>query len=467
MSRQASTMPPLTAAAIPVPYRPIPSGPARQSARGVPAKKVWHQFSKHPVLMPYFRWFALTVLINLGLLYYGLTETTWWLDAHSAMAPLSYLALGNFAVAIFFRQHYVINALFWLATRVPVSWPLSVRWAMGKVYHFGGWHSGCATMGTLWFIAYTYSLTLNWRNGDGSQATLIVSMILMGLLLSMIVMALPAIRGRYHNHFELIHRLGGWSSLLLFWLQTILVTRDMHSTESLGPVLLSGPSFWLLGLITFSIILPWLRLRKVAVDISRPSSHVAVARFDYGVKPFAGSSTALSCNPLREWHSFANIPAPNESGFRLTISRAGDWTGRFIDNMPSHVWVKAIPTAGVGNVDQLFKRVLWVATGSGIGPCLPHLLAKTASSHLVWSTRHPEATYGEALLGEIIASQLDAIVWDTDAKGKPDMLKLVRHAYARFQPEAVICISNKKLTYQVVYDMESRGIPAFGAIWDS
>ena len=33
--------------------------------------------------------------------------------------------------------------------------------------------------------------------------------------------------------------------------------------------------------------------------------------------------------------------------------------------------------------------------------------------------------------------------------------------------EAVIVIANKKLTWQVVYGMESRGIPAYGAIWDS
>ena len=36
-----------------------------------------------------------------------------------------------------------------------------------------------------------------------------------------------------------------------------------------------------------------------------------------------------------------------------------------------------------------------------------------------------------------------------------------------FGAEAVICISNKKLTWQVVHGLERRGIPAFGAIWDS
>jgi hypothetical protein len=36
-----------------------------------------------------------------------------------------------------------------------------------------------------------------------------------------------------------------------------------------------------------------------------------------------------------------------------------------------------------------------------------------------------------------------------------------------FQAEAVIVISNEKLTKKVVYGMETRGVPAYGAIWDS
>ena len=47
------------------------------------------------------------------------------------------------------------------------------------------------------------------------------------------------------------------------------------------------------------------------------------------------------------------------------------------------------------------------------------------------------------------------------------MVRLAYAAYRDFGAEAVICISNKKLTWQVVHGLESRGIPAYGAIWDS
>jgi hypothetical protein len=47
------------------------------------------------------------------------------------------------------------------------------------------------------------------------------------------------------------------------------------------------------------------------------------------------------------------------------------------------------------------------------------------------------------------------------------MVELAWRAYQEFDAEAVICIANQKLTWQVVTGLESRGIPAYGAIWDS
>ena len=277
----------------------------------------------------------------------------------------------------------------------------------------------------------------------------------------------PRLRRLQEIAVMVVHRFGGWASLLLFWALTVSMVVEQAGDVTPIQALISSPNIWVLAAITVSIALPWLRLRKVRVDVTTPSSHVALARFDYGVKPFAGSSTAISRSPLREWHAFANVPAPDEDGFRLTISRAGDWTGAFIDDRPSHVWVKGIPTAGVANIETLFKKVVYVATGSGIGPCLPHLLAQEVPARLVWSTRSPRGTYGDDLVDEILAVQPDALIWDTGERGRPDLVKLAYEACRDFDAEAVICISNKKLTWQVVYGMESRGIPAYGAIWDS
>ena len=48
-----------------------------------------------------------------------------------------------------------------------------------------------------------------------------------------------------------------------------------------------------------------------------------------------------------------------------------------------------------------------------------------------------------------------------------DGARLAYAAYRHSRAEAVICISNKKLTWAVVHNLERRGIPAYGAIWDS
>ncbi|MEV6446906.1 hypothetical protein [Amycolatopsis sp. NPDC051716] len=367
---------------------------------------------------------------------------------------LTWLVLGNLTLAVLIRQQLVINLLFRLATAAPVRRSLRLRWTLGKVYHFGGLHVGGTLCATGWFLVLTGVLTAR----GGPAALLVTSWAIAGVLAVVVAFALPRVRARRHDLFERSHRFGGWTLLVLF---------TVHSALLGGPGFVGSGPFWVLLAVVTSVALPWLRLRRVPVRISRPSPHVALLSFDYGVTPFAGSSTALSRNPLLEWHSFANVPAPGCAGFRLTVSRAGDWTGALIDDLPSHLWVKGIPTAGVGNIDKLFRRVVWVATGSGIGPCLPHLLSGETPARLVWSTRHPRRTYGDELVDEILAVQPDAVVWDTDGAGKPDLVALALSAHRDFDAEAVICISNKKTTWHVVEALEARGIPAFGAIWDS
>nr|MDT0657058.1 hypothetical protein [Micromonospora sp. DSM 115978] len=443
---------------------PAPAGTAVELPALLPPVR---RILKHPRLMHHHRLAALVLAGNLLLLWHGLGAGGWWTGERIALTSISYAALANFALAIVVRQQYVINLLFWLATRAPTSWPLPVRAALGKVYHFGGLHIGAALAGTLWFATLVGSMTHQAGRPDGvPTAPLVVSYLLVLLLVTIVATALPPGRSRFHDLFERFHRFGGWAALALFWIETVLVTTTSRADRSLTAALLTAPEVWTLAGLTLSVALPWLRLRRVPVTVERPSSHVALVRFRH-TTPFAGSSTAISRRPLLEWHSFANVPAPGQQGFRLTVSRAGDWTGSFIDDPPTHLWVKGITTAGVANIETLFTRVVYVATGSGIGPVLPHLLARQVPATLVWATRSPRVTYGDQLMDEILAAQPDAIVWDTSTQGKPDLLTMAHAAYARSGAEAVICISNKRLTWQVVHGLERRGVPAYGAIWDS
>ncbi|EEA93331.1 membrane protein [Pseudovibrio sp. JE062] len=423
----------------------------------------WRRVTRHPSLMEYNRLVVLVAVVNIAVFIAGLQDGRWFSETGFALGAIADMALINLSLGILIRQQRVVNALFWLATRVPTSWPLWIRWGAGKVFHFGGLHSSSTVSGTIWFGFLLYAMVANRIEGAAlpSDQTLALSGAMVALMVLLIITAQGGFRARYHNTFEKVHRFVGWTVLGLFWAQTISITQDT------GGVLLETPAFWMLCLITLSIISPWLTLKRVKVDVVKPSNHAVLAKFNYGDTPFPGSSNAISHTPFGEYHAFANIPSPHEPGYRLAISRAGDWTGEFIENPPSHVWVKGITTSGVARIEVLFKKVVYVGTGSGIGPIVPHLLAGKVPNKVIWSTRNPRKTYGDAFVDEIMSSTEDPVIWDTDAQGKPDLTALTMKAVQESGAEAVIVISNQKLTRKLVHDMESLGIPAYGAIWDS
>lgn len=423
----------------------------------------WRRVTRHPALMEYRRLAFLVAAVNAAVFVIGLQDGRWFQDGGFALKAIADMALINLTMGILIRQQRVVNALFWLATRVPTSWPLWIRWGAGKVFHFGGLHSGGTVAGTVWFGFLLYAMVANRLSGAAlpSDLTLGLTAVMIVLMVLMVISALGPIRARFHNAFERIHRFVGWTVLGLFWTQTVSIARDA------GVELTQTAAFWALCVITLSILSPWLTLKRVPVQITKPSNHAVLAKFDYGDTPFPGSSNAISHTPFGEYHAFANIPSPDEPGYRLAISRAGDWTGAFIDNPPEKVWVKGITTSGVARIEVLFKKVVYVGTGSGIGPILPHLLAHDVPNRVIWSTRSPRETYGDALVDEILTNTENPVIWDTDANGKPNLSALALQAVRESGAEAVIVISNQKLTRKVVHDMESLGIPAYGAIWDS
>ncbi|KAL8968901.1 MAG: hypothetical protein Q9183_002258 [Haloplaca sp. 2 TL-2023] len=379
-------------------------------------------------------------------------------------------AAANILASFLIRQENVINGLYAICCATPWWFPLRMRRSIAKLYHFGGVHSGCAVSATAWFILFTALITKDYALGNYDQpAVLAITYILLGLFLSICFFAIPKFRFVSHNLFEAVHRFAGWTAVGLFWALILLVSKaasEMADADSLGLTVIKSPAFWILVVITFFTILPWLRLRKVEAFPERLSNHAIRIHFKYmKIGPILG--IRISDNPLKEWHAFASIPAADGQSFSLIVSDAGDWTKKQILEPAHAYWVRGIPITGVLRMAIIFRRVVIVTTGSGIGPVLSMLVSHPMPCRLLWSTPNPEKTYGENIMESVCKADPDAMIINTRASGRPDMVALTYHLYVQSNAEAVFCISNPSLTRKIVYGMESRGIPAYGPIWDS
>lgn len=421
-----------------------------------------------PRLRTYGRLAVAVLAVNAIVLLVHLGRGDWRLADGTALAGTSDAALVNTALAVLIRQQLVITGLFNLAGSGSRSWPLRLRWALSKVFHVGGVHVGASVAATAWFVAMTVVLTRARSVGAPAASPGIVTTTwcLCALLVAIVVLALPPVRRRSHDVFELSHRLGGWSVLVLVWVLVVVSRLDHRGPTSPLLALVTSWQVLLLATTTASVALPWLYLRKVPVDVERLSSHAAVATFTHRTPPL-GANLAISRSPLHQWHSFATIRRPGEAGFRLLVSRAGDWTGAFIDDPPRHVWVRGLPVASLARLEPLYERIVYVVTGSGLGPSFGQLLASPVPIRLVWSVRSPRATYGDALVDEVEAAQPDAVVWDTTARGKPDLFALTEQACRDTGAEAVFVVSNERTTTDLVARLERAGRPAFGPVFDS
>lgn len=97
----------------------------------------------------------------------------------------------------------------------------------------------------------------------------------------------------------------------------------------------------------------------------------------------------------------------------MVISRAGDWTSKRIESPPSEIWVRGIPTWGMMSVAGLFRKVLFVATGSGIAPICPWLFSVKVPFRLLWTSPNVRQTFGDKLVDDIFAASPDSIIYGT------------------------------------------------------
>ncbi|KAM0548231.1 hypothetical protein ACHAO7_006653 [Fusarium culmorum] len=385
-------------------------------------------------------------------------------------------ASANLMVCILFRQEEFVNLCYEIAVLVPHSWPMSIRKRLAKVFHYGGFHSGAGVAATAWYLAYTILATMEYAEDKKEYrlVNMITGWVVVCMFFVILVAAYPTIRRKFHDHFEAFHRFAGWVSLLAFWVHNIVQARvTAHEWNmSISYALVRSPNFWCICVTTSCTIASWSRLRRRVVYPEKLSDHATRLHFKYrDMKPFYGLK--ISDKPLTEWHAFATIPdiepeSGKVEGFSVVVSNAGDFTKKQImDAAERKLWVRGAPLHGLLYTSKIFQRIVIVATGSGIGPCLSLLYADATPRRVLWSTRDPEKTYGPGVVSAVKRADPNALIWNTTTRGYPDIVLETYKLVVESNAEAVYIISNPKVTDKVVFGMQTRGIPAYGAIFDS
>ena len=474
-------------------------------------RKRWRTF-RYGTMSAYMRLWHLAIIVNLAIIIALVSKVL--LRPGTVTYGTAATATGaNLLIAALMRHEHCINLLFRMATALPYRTPLAIRRQAAKVYSYGGVHAGCGISALLWYIFYCGLAVAQFKGSQAETIAVSATTALTLLCLCIIIgMAHPKIRTRWHDQWEMSHRFAGWTAIGLVWAQTIVVAiaAAHHAHESIGKALLKTPTFWFLIVISCCLVYPWLRLRKRPIKAEVLSSHAVRLWFDDKTLPSCVGAR-LSTNPLTENHGFATIPnprggadiesgisspkkaylrslspssnskspasitdqekhpSPNEGkGFSILVSRAGDFTSSLIESPPTAIYTRGAPTKGVLHIAHLFRPIILIATGSGIGPCLSFLNVHPAYPvRVIWSARSPLTTYGQRVVDEVRRADAEAVVIDTQVVRKVDLTRVAWALKREVGAEAVMIISNPVTTRRVVFELECRGVPAFGAIFDS
>lgn len=426
------------------------------------------------------RWFtAYRVLIFLAFVI-NLAMFVLWIKSNKQIdmrLPGSLTATAtNIFVAVLVRQEDLINMSFRLLARTPSSLPIGIRKYIADFHHYGGLHIGCAIAALLWYCLFVAANTittidhLNRGIMNGWIWADITTCYVFLLFLALIcVTAHPRLRARFHNTFEHTHRFAGWAALIVLWINSGISSMAHSTSQSLA----ENPALWLLAATSFLIILPWLRMCSVPIQASAVSSREVKLTFPYANMPYT-STTRFSLSPLLEWHAFATIPSRDGFTSSIIISQAGDWTKAIIQDPPNKIWIRNPPASNFLALTPIFNSVLLVATGAGIGPMLSLLSSPAVSKmrhdgksvKVMWCVYDPEAPHWRFVQETIRRVDPFPKIFDS-RQGRPDMAFEARYMAHTHNIEAVMIVSNKKVTDEVVDEVKAHGGAAYGAVFDS
>jgi hypothetical protein len=328
-----------------------------------------------------------TFVFSLNAVGIGFTLAHKWEGGRQRVATI---ALGNILAALLVRNEIFLRSFYAVILFLFKRWP--PRWFRDSIAHLllhvGGFHSGFAFSGTLWVITAAIEF---FRSGPSliHHSILAFSVIACTLLVAVAISAYPAIRNNYHNVFENVHRLGGWTGLGILWILVCLANSwSVTEHRFIASNMAKTPDIYLSLVITVSIFIGWTTLRKVPIKAEVLSPTVVLLRFQGGVG--SGLFGRVARHPLKENHAFGIASRSRSSNEHyMCVVGQGDFTLDLIANPPTRLWTRQYKFVGLPYICPMYHCGLYVVTGSAIGVGLSPFLQRDPKSkwHLLWISR--------------------------------------------------------------------------------
>nr|XP_024390480.1 adenylate-forming reductase 03009-like [Physcomitrium patens]PNR43819.1 hypothetical protein PHYPA_016202 [Physcomitrium patens] len=342
----------------------------------------------------YKRFAAISFLTNVVL--FSVAVSGHWPCARDNAALLS---LANVVVLSLCRNEVFLRMVFWLTVLLfGHSWvPLRLKlWITHALQNLGGIHAGCGVASLLWAV-YALAWLAEHIHRVPKSSVAILSVVFV-LLLICCLAACPLVRHVHHNVFENAHRLCGWAALGLIWAFIVIsatydpFTGDFYTN---GDRIVRRVDIWFAAGLTVVIFLPWTLIRRVPVRASSPDESVSLITFPDGLP--VGVLGRIARNPLKEWHAFG-IGSDGFSKNIMICGAVGDFTKRLVTHPPTHLWTRTVRFAGVAYLANMYKRAVFVGTGSGLGPFLSFIMQPSkVDVHLIWIAKDIPKAYGRKI----------------------------------------------------------------------
>jgi hypothetical protein len=425
-------------------------------------------------------YFAIILIVNVCILATAEAGVGSHSDYYSSHALR--MCLWNILPTVILRNEIVHWALHMVSVEFCRLLPV---WARGYIIdallYLGGVHASGGIATLLWLVYGCY-LFVKEEYAPPFITTLLKCAVAM--LAASTFAAFPPVRFYLHDAFECGHRYFGWTSLGLLWAiifysyshEIHVDLRDgsvSHSYDHLDVSrMFRNPEIYILLLVTFLIILPWLDTRKEKCRIHCPSDKVAIVSFDDFVP--AGYFKRISHNPFVDTHAFAISSDKGSNEHFIICGAVGDFTKSLHKKPPpEYLWTRRFKFTGLPRMIECYTRCLVVCTGAGVAVPVGSIWqgrfpdSEGFCLRLFWIASNVEETFGKEWTDVLMATGRVEL-YDTKKSGRPkDMVGMVVERYNAINAEAVFITANPPVTAMLMKELSMRGIWAFGPVFDS